>query len=185
MLHEVVVAGFGGQGVLLTGQLLAYAGMLEDKQVAWIPSYGPEMRGGTANCTVTVSEQEISSPVVEEPSAALIFNLPSLAKFESRVRPGGILLINSSLVDRKSNRKDLHVYEIPANEIADTLGNGRVANMVMLGAYLELTGAVSVASVMKALEKVLPEHRHNLLPLNQKAMEMGAKAVRKVAAIGA
>jgi 2-oxoglutarate ferredoxin oxidoreductase subunit gamma len=185
MQHDVIIAGFGGQGVLLAGQLLAYAGLMENKEVAWFPSYGPEMRGGTANCTVIVSPRKISSPVVEEPSAALVLNLPSMLKFEPIIRPGGFLLINSSLVERQPGRKDIYAYLVPANEIAQNLGHIKVANMVLLGAYLELTGAVSMSSMLKALEKTLPEHRQYLLPVNQKAMEMGAQAVRRVAAIGA
>ncbi|MEW6663228.1 MAG: 2-oxoacid:acceptor oxidoreductase family protein [Bacillota bacterium] len=185
MQQEVIVAGFGGQGILLAGQLLAYAGLMENKEVAWFPSYGPEMRGGTANCTVIVSPRRISSPVVEEPSAALVFNLPSLLKFESKVKPGGLLLINSTLVERQPERKDLYAYLVPANEVAQSLGHIRVANMVMLGAYLELTRAVSMASVLKVLEKTLPEQSRYLLPVNQKAMELGAQVVRRATAIGA
>lgn len=178
--NEIIVAGFGGQGVLLTGQLLAYAGLLEGKQVAWVPSYGPEMRGGTANCSVIIAGHAIGSPLVEEPGAALVFNQPSLDKFAGRVRPGGLLLVNSSIVDTSDvKRRDLQVYHVPANEIAARLGNDRVANMVMLGAYLELTGAVSVDSVLAALAKVLPASKHKLLEINRKAAEMGAVAVRR------
>lgn len=178
MLEELVIAGFGGQGVLSMGQLLAYAGMLEDKNVAWIPSYGPEMRGGTANCGVTISDSEISSPLVTEPSTAIIMNLPSLSKFEPTVKPGGLLLINSSLVDQKAQRTDVKVYEIPANEMAAELGNDRVANIVMLGAFLELTKVVTIDSIIESLKKVLPERRHNLIPLNREALEKGAAFVQ-------
>lgn len=180
MQNEIIVAGFGGQGVLLTGQLLAYAGLLEGKQVAWVPSYGPEMRGGTANCSVIISDHGIGSPLVEEPDAALVFNQPSLEKFAKRIRQRGLLLVNSSIVDTGGmKRRDLQVYHVPANEIASRLGNDRVANMVMLGAYLELTGVVSVGSVLAALAKVLPVNKHGLLAVNRKAAEMGAVAVRR------
>jgi 2-oxoglutarate ferredoxin oxidoreductase subunit gamma len=175
--HEVLVAGFGGQGVLLTGQLLAYGGLLENKEVTWFPSYGPEMRGGTANCIVVVSGKRIASPVVERPGAALVFNQPSLLKFEAKVRPGGLLLVNSTLVAQPPERKDLYTYLVPANEVAQSLGHILVANMVMLGAYLELTGAVSVSSVLKALEKNLSEQRRHLLSVNREAMERGAQLV--------
>lgn len=179
MQHEIIVAGFGGQGVLLTGQLLAYAGLLEGKQVAWVPSYGPEMRGGTANCSVIISDRSIGSPLVDEPGAALVFNQPSLEKFEKRLRNRGLLLINSSTVDTGGmKRKDLQMHHVPANEIAARLGNDRVANMVMLGAYLELIGVVSVDSVLAALAKVLPVNKHNLLTVNRKAAETGAMSVR-------
>ena len=180
MQTEVIVAGFGGQGVLLTGQLLAYAGLLEGKNVAWVPSYGPEMRGGTANCSVIVSDQAIGSPLVEEPCAALIFNQPSLEKFEPRIRPSGLLLVNSSIVNTGSvKRKDMHIYHVPASEIAGRLGNNRVANMVALGAYLDLTGVVSLDAVLTALTKVLPVNKHSLLEVNRRAAELGAMAVRR------
>lgn len=181
MLEEILVAGFGGQGVLLTGQLLAYAGLLENREVGWIPSYGAEMRGGTAHCTTIVSDEEIFSPVVEEFSSALIFNLPSLRKFEKRVKPGGLLLVNSSLIKDHPQRRDIRVYRIPANELAARAGLDRAANMVMLGAYLELTGILSPDSVMQALEKVLSKHRHHTLPANRRAMLEGAEAVRAAA----
>lgn len=177
MQHEVLVAGFGGQGVLLTGQLLAYGGLLENKEVTWFPSYGPEMRGGTANCIVIVSHKRIASPVVEKPGAALVFNQPSLLRFEAKVRSGGLLLVNSTLVAQLPERKDLYTYLVPANEVAQSLGQLLVANMVMLGAYLELTGAVSVSSVLKALEKTLSEQRRHLLSVNREAMERGAQLV--------
>jgi len=179
MQHEIIVAGFGGQGVLLTGQLLAYAGLLEGKQVAWVPSYGPEMRGGTANCSVIISGRSIGSPLVDEPGAAIVLNQPSLEKFENRIRGRGLLLINPCTVDTGDmKRKDLQVHQIPANEIAARLGNDRVANMVILGAYLELTGAVSIDSVLAALAKVLPVNKHGLLAVNRKAADAGALSVR-------
>jgi 2-oxoglutarate ferredoxin oxidoreductase subunit gamma len=147
MQNDVIVAGFGGQGVLLIGKMLAYAGMADGKEVSWLPSYGPEMRGGTCNCTVVISDKPVGSPVVERPRAAMVLNLPSLDKFEATVKPGGLLLINSSLINRGSSRTDLHVILVPANEIANELGNPRGANMVALGAFLGATHAVSLEAV--------------------------------------
>ena len=179
MLEEVTIAGFGGQGVLSMGQLMAYAGMLEGKTVSWIPSYGPEMRGGTANCGVTISYEKISSPVVTEPNCAIIMNRPSLDKFEPKVKTGGLILINSSLIDQKVCRDDLTVYEIPANELANELGNSKIANIILLGAYIELTKALSIDSIIESLKKVLPERRHNLIPLNREALEKGAAFIKR------
>jgi len=175
--HEVVMAGFGGQGVMLIGQLLAYAGMTEGKQVTWLPSYGPEMRGGTANCTVVVSEGPVASPVVSRPSVALVLNGPSLDRFEPVVREGGLLIVNTSLSHRPVERTDLRVIEVPATAIADELGDGRVANMVMLGALLEATGVVRSQSIVQSLRQVLPERRHALIPLNEQALVRGAAVV--------
>jgi len=129
MQRDVIMAGFGGQGILLIGKMLAYAGMHEGKQVSWLPSYGPEMRGGTCNCTVVVSDKPVGSPVIRSPRAVLAMNLPSLEKFEADIRPGGLLLINSSLIDRGSKRDDLTVIKVPANQLAADLGNPRGANM--------------------------------------------------------
>lgn len=179
MTHEVIMAGFGGQGVMSMGQLLAYAGMAEGKKVSWIPSYGPEQRGGTANCSVIVSEADVASPIVIEPTSVIIMNQPSLDKFEDQVVPGGVMIVNSSLCTRPARRKDLTVVSIPTTEIALELGNTKIANIVALGAFLELTGAVKFESVEAALKKVLPEHRHNLIPLNKQALEKGAEFARK------
>ncbi|RKD30007.1 2-oxoacid:acceptor oxidoreductase family protein [Thermohalobacter berrensis] len=179
MEERVVMAGFGGQGVMSMGQLLTYAGMIENKNVSWLPSYGPEMRGGTANCNVIVSDTPVGSPIVTEATGAIVMNRPSLDKFESEIVQGGNLLINSSLIDRKAEREDINVYYIPANDIAVELGNGKVANMVMLGAYLELTKAVKVESVVEALKKVFGERKAHLIPLNEKALQRGAEMVKK------
>lgn len=147
MQNDVIIAGFGGQGVLLIGKMLAYAGMADGKEVSWLPSYGPEMRGGTCNCTVVISDKPVGSPVVERPRAAMVLNLPSLEKFEPLIKPGGLLVINSSLINRGSSRSDLKVILVPANEIANELGNPRGANMVALGAFLGATRAVSLDAV--------------------------------------
>lgn len=174
MLQEIIVAGFGGQGVMSMGQLLAYAGMEEDKHVSWIPSYGPEMRGGTANCSVTISDVPVSSPLISEPDTLIVLNRPSLEKFEPDVKPGGLLLINSSLIDIDAKRSDLRIVKIPADDLAnEKFGNTRVANMILVGAFVAITQAVSINSVVGALKKVLPEYRHNLIPLNRQALELG------------
>ena len=168
-----MIAGFGGQGVLFTGQLLAYAGMQEGKHVCWVPSYGAEMRGGTANCAVTVADEEICSPLVEEPGSLLIFNLPSLLKFAPRLSPGGLLVLNSSLVKNEVRRGDVRIYAVPANELAEKIRSAQLANLVMLGAYLKLTGLVALHSVIQALEKILPPYRRHLLADNRQALEAG------------
>lgn len=180
MINEkIICAGFGGQGVMLMGQLISYAGMLEGKEVSWLPSYGPEMRGGTANCSVMVSERPIGSPVItDNATTAIVMNLPSLDKFEADVIGGGKLLINSSLIEKTASRDDINAYYVPANELAVELGNSKVANMVMLGAYLELTKIVEVDSVMKALKKVFGESKAHLLDVNASALQKGAEAIR-------
>jgi 2-oxoglutarate ferredoxin oxidoreductase subunit gamma len=147
MQNDLIIAGFGGQGVLLIGKMLAYAGMADGKEVSWLPSYGPEMRGGTCNCTVVIADRPVGSPVVERPRVAMVMNLPSLEKYEGMVKPGGLLLVNTSLISRDVQRSDLRVVKVPANEIANRLGNPRAANMVALGAYLGATRAVSLAAV--------------------------------------
>src|SRR5690554_2572418 len=169
----IVIAGFGGQGVLGLGQMIAYAGMLEDKSVSWFPSYGPEQRGGTCNCSVVVSEEDIGSPIVTKPDAVIIMNSPSFDRFVPEVIPGGLVIYNSTLIDKKPERDDIRVVAIPANEIAEELGNARVANMVLLGSFLANTGLVNDASVEKSLEQVLSERHHHLIPLNMKALERG------------
>ncbi|MBA1336337.1 MAG: 2-oxoglutarate/2-oxoacid ferredoxin oxidoreductase, gamma subunit [Firmicutes bacterium] len=181
MLNEqIIMAGFGGQGVMSMGQLLAYAGMLEGKDVSWLPSYGPEMRGGTANCSVIVSDTPVGSPIVTEATAVIAMNRPSLDKFEPVLKTDGLLLINSSLIDRKANRNDVKVLEIPANEIANELGSGKVANMVVLGAYLEASKALKIDSVMEALKKVFGPSKEHLLPTNKAALERGAEIAKNL-----
>lgn len=168
--HKLVLAGFGGQGVMLIGQMIAYAGMLEGKEVTWMPSYGPEMRGGTANCTVIVSDKKISSPIVTEATAVVAMNLPSLIKFEPLVKPGGQLFINTSLIKETSKRQDVDVYNIDANEIAVSLQNDKVSNMVVLGAIVNKTGMVKLESVEKVMGKLFTGGKAKLLPLNKKAL---------------
>lgn len=175
MQTEILIAGFGGQGVLFAGQLLAYAGMEYGKQVTWIPSYGPEMRGGTANCTVIVSDNEIGSPLVRNPKALLAFNLPSLDKYESAVAEGGVLVVNSSMVNRPVVRKDIQSIVLPADEIAESLGAKRMSNMVMVGALLANLPFLPMEAVVQALNGHLPERHKKLLPQNIKALEKGAE----------
>lgn len=178
MTEKIIMAGFGGQGVMSIGQMLTYAGMMEDKQVSWLPSYGPEMRGGTANCNVIVSDSMVASPIVTSATAVLALNLPSLDKFECSVEKDGYLIVNSSLIERKATRDDVQAYYVPANEIANELGNSRIANMVMLGAYLELTKVVSIESVLEALKKVLGESKAKFIPINRQALLKGAECVK-------
>lgn len=175
MHHEIIMAGFGGQGIMFAGQLLAYAGMLEDRFVSWIPSYGPEMRGGTANCSVVVSDREISCPMVSAPSILIALNLPSLERFEPAVVSGGTIVYNSSLITKAPERDDIEMAAVPANETAEKLGNVRIANMVALGALVQKTGLVRMDSLVAALKEVLPEHRQHLIPLNKSALEAGAE----------
>lgn len=178
MLHErLLSAGFGGQGVMSLGQLLAYAGMLEDKHVTWLPSYGPEMRGGTAYCSVVVSDTPVGSPIVTtNATCAIVMNLPSLLKFETSVVPGGLLLVNSSLINKDSDRNDIRVVAIPANDLAAQCGVARAANMVMLGAYLALAKPVAMASITQAFMRVFGAKAEQLLGRNIEALRCGAAA---------
>lgn len=179
MQTEIVIAGFGGQGVLLAGQVLAYAAMDSGNEVTWIPSYGPEMRGGTANCTVIIADEEIGSPIVRNPQAVIAMNLPSFDKYEPLVVKDGTLIINASLVNRSTRREDLHSLFIPANEIAETLGDKRLTNIVMVGALLAELPVLPVEAIEKALEDHLPERHQKLLPLNLEALRAGVEFVRK------
>ncbi|NLJ59324.1 MAG: 2-oxoacid:ferredoxin oxidoreductase subunit gamma [Firmicutes bacterium] len=173
MQEQVIFADFGGQGVMLIGQLVTYAGMMEGANVSWMPSYGPEMRGGTANCQVVVSPKEVSSPLVTEPTSLIALNKPSLDKFAPWVRRGGLIIYNSSLIELPPERTDVRVLAVPANKIANELGDLRIANMVALGAYLATTRVVGSDTVLDAMKKVLPERRHNLIPLNRQALARG------------
>jgi len=175
MQTEIIIAGFGGQGVLFGGQLLAYAGMDEGKHVTWIPAYGPEMRGGTANCTTIVSDEEIGSPYVHFPAAVIAMNRPSLDKYEDQVAPGGLLVVNSSLLDRPVKRKDIRVVSVDAGSIAEKLGDLRMTNMVLLGAFLANIPILPMSSIENALRVHLPERHQRLLPKNFEALKEGAK----------
>ncbi len=178
MQTEIVIAGFGGQGVLFAGQVLAYAAMDSGKHVTWFPSYGPEMRGGTANCTVIIADDDIGSPTVRNPQAVVCMNLPSLDRYEPLVVKGGVLVLNRSLIDRNVKRTDLRVVETPANEIAEELGDKRLVNAVMLGALVEATRVLPMEAVMQALKNHLPTKHQKLLPANFSALEKGAEAAK-------
>lgn len=178
MLQEMIFAGFGGQGVLSMGTLLAYAAMKEGREVSWMPSYGPEMRGGTANCIVNISDEPISSPIVSAYDVAAVFNQPSLEKFESSVKKDGILIWESTHIKEPPTRKDVHVYGIPAIEKAThELKNVKVMNMLMLGVLLKLDPIVKKESVLQALKDTLPERHHHLIPLNKEAIDLGMTLV--------
>lgn len=185
MQTEIIIAGFGGQGVLFAGQVLAYAALDEGSEVTWIPSYGPEMRGGTANCTVIISDEEIGSPLVRNPRAAIVLNLPSLEKYEPMVAAGGVLVANASLINRSPERTDISTVFIPANDIAESLGNRRLMNMVALGALLELLPVLSIQAIEKALDNHLPERHKRLLPVNYQALRQGAEFAAQQAVLAA
>lgn len=179
--YNIIVAGFGGQGVMVIGNLLAYAAMIEGKHVTYLPVYGVEMRGGTANCTVVIASHPIGSPVVGKPQAAIVMNLPSLIKYEPLLLPNGLLFLNSSLIEPKeAYRKDIEIFSIPVNEIAINNGNPKLANMVALGAFNEKTRLVQMSSLFESLGKVLDERYHHLIPSNIKAIEAGAKYVQSL-----
>lgn len=178
MENKVICAGFGGQGVMSMGQLLAYAGMIEDKHVSWLPSYGPEMRGGTANCGVTVSDEEIGSPIItNDADIAIVMNLPSLIKFEKDVKPGGKIFVNSSLIEKKVERTDIEVYYIDANKIAADIGNIKAANLVMLGAVLKSTPIVDIESILEAFKKVFGPSKERFIPQNREALIKGGESI--------
>ena len=180
MRHDVMIAGFGGQGVLLAGNLLGYAAMDEGSNVSYFPAYGVEKRGGAATCTVVISDGAVGSPVVGSPSVLIALNQSSLDRFGARVRPGGICIVNTSLVDHSTlNRDDVRLVPIPMNEIAVQLGDPRMVNMVALGAYVELTGAVAVSSLAAGLKEALPERNHRFIPANLNAIETGARMARE------
>lgn len=175
--EETIFAGFGGQGVLFAGQLLAYAGLAEGLQVTWIPSYGPEMRGGTANCSVILSEEEIGAPIIQRPTAAVVMNIPSMDKYEPLVKPGGLLVVNSSLIPRQSERTDIRALYVPASDIATELGNPRMANIVILGTFVKATGLVQLETVAEQLAEHLSERQRKWLAPNQTALQRGAALV--------
>jgi len=182
MTHELLIAGFGGQGVLSMGMTLAYAGMIEEKEISWMPSYGPEMRGGTANCIVIVSDKKISSPIITTFDIVIALNQPSLDKFEKTVKPGGVLIYESTSIISPPTRTDIEIVPIPASEEASRMNNLKIMNMIVLGGVLARAEVVKIESVMEALKKVLPERYHHLLPLNEQALKRGRELVEAVAA---
>ncbi|MDF2699609.1 MAG: porC [Haloplasmataceae bacterium] len=177
--EKINCAGFGGQGVMLIGQLLAYAANEEGFNTLWYPSYGPETRGGTANCSVTISKQPVNSPVISKADSIIIMNKPSLDKFEDKVRPDGKIFINSTLVNKKVNRSDVEVFYIPVNDMAAELGNPKVANLIMLGAYLESTKLFEDEVIIKLLKKSFGENKAHLIPINQQALQAGRIFIRQ------
>ena len=172
---NMLIAGFGGQGILFAGKFLAYKGLVEDKEVSWLPSYGPEMRGGTASCSVIISDTPVGSPIVSSPDVLVAMNLPSLDKYEATVAPGGKIFVDSTLIERKINRTDVEVYYIPATKLASDNNMPTLANMIIAGKLLDVTGGFIEESVNAALKKVISAKRADMLETNLKAMQIGAE----------
>lgn len=173
MTNQILLAGFGGQGILFSGKFLAYDGLLEEREVSWLPSYGPEMRGGTCNCSVILSDTKIGSPIVANPDILIAMNLPSLDRFESAAVPGAKIFVDSSLIDRKVARSDVEAYYIPATRIASDEGLSGLANMIMIGLMIKKTGIIPYENVDRAMKKLVPAKKANLIELNIKAVELG------------
>ncbi len=173
MTSNIIITGFGGQGILFAGKILAYAALIKEKQLSWLPSYGPEMRGGTANCHVIISDEPVGSPIIIHPDILVSMNKPSLDKFENEVTPGGTIILDSSLIDRKVQRKDVKAVYADATNLADQNGKGTLANMVMLGALIKETGIFTLEEIKKGAEKTIPASKKNLLDLNMKMIEIG------------
>lgn len=178
MKDEIIIAGFGGQGVLSMGKILAYSGLMEDKEVTWLPSYGPEQRGGTANVTVIISDERISSPILDCYDVAVVLNQQSLDKFEPKVKSGGVLIYDSYGINRVPTRTDIEVYKVDAMDATFELQNTKAFNMLVLGALLKVRPVVAVDSVIRGLEKTLPERHHNLLPMNEEALRRGMQLIK-------
>ena len=170
---QILIAGFGGQGVLFAGKLIAYKGLLEDKQISWLPSYGPEMRGGTANCSVIVSDTAVGSPIVSNPDVLVAMNLPSLKKYKSEVVSGGTIIVDSTLISEKVQRDDVNVYYVPATKIATDEGFSTLANMILMGKLMKVCDNVGYAKVEDAVKKVVPPRKANLIDVNLKAVKLG------------
>lgn len=180
MKKEIIISGFGGQGVLSMGKILAYSGLLEDKEVTWMPAYGPEQRGGTANVTVIISDERISSPILSKFDIAIVLNQPSMDKFISKIKPGGILIYDGFGIINPPERKDITVYRIDAMDKASEMKNAKVFNMIVLGGLLKVCKIVSTDGLNKALYKTLPERHHKLIPLNMQAVEEGMNIIEEV-----
>ena len=179
MTEEIIIAGFGGQGVLSMGKILAYSGIMQDQEVSWLPSYGPEMRGGTANVTVIVSDERISSPTLTKYDTAIILNQQSMDKFEETVKPGGTLLYDPNGISNHPTRTDINIFKVEGAKLAANMGNTKIFNMVVLGAYLKIKPIVKLENVIKGLKKSLPERYHKLIPLNSEAITEGMENVGK------
>lgn len=178
MKEEIIIAGFGGQGVLSMGKILAYSGIMQDLEVTWMPSYGPEMRGGTANVTVILSDKKISSPILTQFDTAIILNQQSMDKFESRVKPGGLLIYDPNGITRHPSRKDITICSIAAVDESAALGSAKVYNMVVMGAFLQMKPIVTMENVNRGLKKSIPERYHNLIPMNEAAIQRGKEAIK-------
>lgn len=179
MKKEIIISGFGGQGVLSLGKILAYSGLMEDKEVSWMPAYGPEQRGGTANVTVIVSDERISSPILSKYDVAIVLNQPSLYKFEPLVKPGGTLIYDGYGISDLPKRTDISIYRIDAMDAAAEMANSKTFNMIVLGGLLKVIPLVSIDSVLKALKKTLPERHHKLIPINEEAIKLGMKIIKE------
>ena len=175
MTTQILLSGFGGQGILFTGKFLAYKGLLSDKNVSWLPSYGPEMRGGTASCSVIISDEEVGSPIISEPDVLIAMNLPSFEKFVPTVKAGGIVIADSSLIDAKTARTDIDVHYIPATALASDMGKQSLANMVILGKLLKVMGDFNEDEIKTVLAKVIPPKKADMLEINLKAMTIGSE----------
>ncbi len=180
MKQEIVIAGFGGQGVLSMGKILAYSGLMEGKEVSWMPSYGPEQRGGTANVTVILSDERISSPVLNEYDVVIVLNQPSMDKFGCKVKPGGILIYDSYGIHEVSDRKDINIYKIDAMDAATEMKNSKAFNMIVLGGLLKISPMVKLENVIEGLKKSLPERHHKLIPMNEQAIQKGMEIIQTV-----
>jgi 2-oxoglutarate ferredoxin oxidoreductase subunit gamma len=179
MTEEIIIAGFGGQGVLSMGKILCYSGVMQGKEVSWMPSYGPEMRGGTANVTVILSDERISSPILRTFDSAIILNQQSIDKFESTVKPGGLLIYDGNGITRHPERTDITIYRVDAAYEASKMESNKVSNMIILGAYLQLKPLVKFENVMKGLKKSLPERYHSMLPINEIALKKGSEIIKE------
>ncbi len=180
MTEEILIAGFGGQGVLSMGKIMAYSGVMQDMEVSWMPSYGPEMRGGTANVIVILSNERISSPIVRSFDTAIILNQQSLDKFENSVRAGGVLIYDGNGITRHPERKDITIYRVDAAEEAGKMKSPKIFNMIVLGGFLKIKPIIKIENVVKGLKKSLPERYHNLIPMNEQALKRGLEIIKKV-----
>lgn len=178
MTEEIIIAGFGGQGVLSMGQILCYSGVMQGQEVSWMPSYGPEMRGGTANCTAIISDKEISSPVLTKYDTAIVLNQPSMDKFEDAVKPGGLLIYEENGMTRKPQRTDINICSIAAYDESVRMNNTKVFNMIVIGGFLKVKPIIELENVIKGLQKVLPERYHHLIPLNEEAIHKGMSIIK-------
>lgn len=178
MYYDIIIAGFGGQGIMLIGDILAYVAMKEGKEVTWFPSYGVEMRGGNANCTVVISTEKIGSPITGKPHCVIAMNKPSLHKYQKMVKPKGLLIVNTSLVDTADiNRNDIEIIKIPANDLASQVGNSKIANMIVLGAFVEKTKIVTNSLVYEVLPQFFSEEKKKLIPMNIEALKKGKEFI--------